>query len=183
SSPMRASALSTHLHGTPPSLLASLPFSRRLLPAACGLQRTVTQKSQDRRCELAAVGYREISFNRGQKRGGGPILMRRFMLRLCADLGFRPHHLAEAMRVVLIEPLVVALHALVAGGHHLPRVLLPGVERLPFFLLRQIGVLGDLVRRLVVICRLLELGLLRLRMRAHGHLMQLRAYEITNLER
>jgi hypothetical protein len=33
-----------------------------------------------------------------------------------------------------------------------------------------------------VICRVLELGLLHLRMRAHGNLMWLRAQEKTNLE-
>src|SRR4029077_10165645 len=97
-----------------------------------------------------------------------PILMRRFVLGLCADLGFRAHDFAEPMRVALVQPLVVPLHALVAGGHHLPRVLFPGVERLAFFVLRQIGILGDLVRRLVVICRVLELGLLHFRPRAHG---------------
>src|ERR1700750_1796560 len=110
-----------------------------------------------------------------------PILMRRFVLGLCADLGFRAHDFAEAMRVALVEPLVVPLHALVAGGHHLPRVLFPGVERLAFFVLRQIGILGDLVRRLVVICRVLELGLLHFRPRAHGDLMKLCMHEITNL--
>src|SRR5262245_55559738 len=99
---------------------------------------------------------------------GGPCrapsskLMRRFVLRLRADFRFRAHHFAKPMRVALVEPLVIAGHALVAGGHHLPRVLLPGVKRLAFFIGRQIGVVRDLVGRLVVICRLLEFGLLLL---------------------
>src|SRR6266496_3762945 len=109
-----------------------------------------------------------------------PRLVRLFVLRLGADFGFRANHLAEPMAVLLVQAFVLAGHALVAGGHHLPCVLLPGVERLLFFLGRQIRVVRDVVRRLVVICRLLELGLL-LRMRAHV-CTSLHAHETTNLQ-
>src|SRR5262249_54858649 len=75
--------------------------------------------------ELSVRNFFRGQGSRPETRQRRPILMRGLMLRLCADLGFRAHHLAKAMRVASIEPLVVALHALVAGGHHLPRVLLP----------------------------------------------------------
>jgi hypothetical protein len=45
----------------------------------------------------------------------------------------RANHLAEPMRIALVQAFVLAGHALVAGGHHLPRVLLTGAERLAFF--------------------------------------------------
>src|SRR5215211_2999288 len=63
-----------------------------------------------------------------------PRLLRLFVLRLGADFGFGANHLAEPRTVAFVQAFVLAGHALVAGGHHLPRVLFPGVERLLFFL-------------------------------------------------
>jgi hypothetical protein len=47
------------------------------------------------------------------------------------------------MCVAFVQPFVIALHALVTGSHHLPRVLLPGVECFAFFIGRQLTVLRD----------------------------------------
>ena len=53
-------------------------------------------------------------------------------------LALRAKHLAEPITATLVEAFSIPGHALVAGGQHLPCVLLPGVERPPFFGERQI---------------------------------------------
>src|SRR5436305_4389985 len=76
--------------------------------------------------------------------------MRRLLLRLGADVRLRPDHLAQAVMVPRLETLGAAGHAFVAGGEQLPRILLPGVERLRLLLGGELVVGRDIGRLAIV---------------------------------
>src|SRR6516225_7054706 len=87
--------------------------------------------------------------------------MRRLGLRPGADLLLGLEHLVELVVLVAVGPDRLAFHALVAGGHELTRILLPDVERLLFFLDRELLVAHQIGRPRVVLRRMLDLVLVR----------------------
>jgi hypothetical protein len=67
------------------------------------------------------------------------------MVWFLADLVLRTNNFTEVVMVIRVHTLITARHALVTGGHELARILFPGVERLPFVIVREVIVSDNIV--------------------------------------
>ena len=73
--------------------------------------------------------------------------MRGLVLWLFADLSFRLNNFIETIGFLLFSlALIAAGHPFVAGRQHLSFILLPGVESLLFFLVRERVILDNVLR-------------------------------------
>lgn len=72
--------------------------------------------------------------------------MRVLVLWLFADLSFRLNNFIETIGFLLSLALIAAGHPFVAGHQHLSFILLPGVESLLFFLVRESVILDNVLR-------------------------------------
>ena len=72
--------------------------------------------------------------------------MRGLVLWLFADLIFRLNNFIETIGFLLSLALIAPRHPFVAGRQHLSFILLPVIESLLFFLVRERVILGNMLR-------------------------------------